>query len=276
MEAERVVRSTHGIDSLSLLQKQLESNGDKLGSIIALREWGNALQDECRFEEALYVHNEGLQQAKAIGDTLEWVQALNNIGTDYQRLGILDEAQIHHYDAWKISTACADTSFTNKKSRVVSLNRLGNIYITLGNYVRADSVLRMALHGEQQLHSAVGQAINYANLGSIFIHRRKTDSAWVYYRKSMALNMEAGNNLGISLCHIHFGSLYENARQYDKAMMEYETAYRMMQQSKDKWHTLNALIALARIYHLTGNEEKGMKYLSKTDGSIHQFARALG
>lgn len=208
---------------------------------------------------------------------MEWVQALNNIGTDYQRLGILDEAQIHHYDAWKISTACADTSFTNKKSRVVSLNRLGNIYITLGNYVRADSVLRMALHGEQQLHSAVGQAINYANLGSIFEHQainsanlgsffdhhRKTDSAWVYYRKSMALNMEAGNNLGISLCHIHFGSLYENARQYDKAMMEYETAYRMMQQSKDKWHTLNALIALARIYHLTGNEEKGMRYLSK-------------
>lgn len=33
--ADSIVRSTHGIDSLALLQKRLESENDKLGSIIA-------------------------------------------------------------------------------------------------------------------------------------------------------------------------------------------------------------------------------------------------
>lgn len=261
--ADSIVRSTHGIDSLASLQKRLESEGDRLGSSIALREWGKALRNESRFEEALNVHSKGQQQAEAIGDTLEWVQALNNIGTDYRRMGVLDVAQEYHYRAWTLSEECADTSFTAKKNRAISLNGLGNIYMTLGNYERADSALRLALKVEQQLHSTLGQAINYANLGSIFEYRGQIDSAWVYYRKSMALNTEAGSTLGISLCHTYFGSLYKKARQYDKATEEYETAYRLMKASKDEWHALNSLIALADIYHTTGNDAKEMEYLGK-------------
>lgn len=260
---DSTVRSVRTPDSLALLQKQLESKGDRLGSVVALREWGKALRNESRFEEALRTHSEGLRQAESIGDTLEWVQALNNIGTDYRRMGVLDAAQEYHYSAWKLSEECADTSFTAKKNRVVSLNGLGNIYMTLGNYERADSTLRMALKGEQQLNSALGQAINYANLGSIFEHRGQTDSAWVYYRKSMALNTDAGSDLGISLCHTYFGSLYEKAGQYEKATGEYETAYQMMQASKDEWHALNSLIALAGIYHATGNGTKELEYLDR-------------
>ena len=261
--ADSIVRSAHGIDSLTSLQKRLESEGDKLGSVIALRELGKALRNESRFEEALSVHSKGQQQAEAVGDTLEWVQALNNIGTDYRRMGVLDVAQEYHYRAWMLSEECADTSFTARKNRVVSLNGLGNIYMTLGNYERADSTLRMALEGERLLHSSLGQAINYANLGSIFEHRGQTDSAWVYYRKSMALNTEAGSTLGISLCHTYFGSLYKKSQQYGKATEEYETACRLMKASKDEWHALNSLIALAGIYHTTGNDAKEMKYLGK-------------
>ena len=261
--ADSIMRSAHDIDSLALLQKRMESEGDRLGSIIALREWGKVLRNESRFEEALNVHSKGQQQAEAVGDTLEWVQALNNIGTDYRRMGVLDVAQEYHYRAWTLSEECADTSFTARKNRAISLNGLGNIYMTLGNYERADSALRMALEGERQLHSALGQAINYANLGSIFEHRGEIDSAWVYYRKSMALNTEAGSTLGISLCHTYFGSLYEKTRQYGKATEEYETAYRLMQESKDEWHALNSLVALAGIYHTTGNDAKEMEYLGK-------------
>ncbi|WP_420186594.1 response regulator [Bacteroides pyogenes] len=269
--ADSIVRAVRTTDSLALLQKRMESEGGILGSIVALREWGKALRNESRFEEALCAHSEGLRQAEAIGDTIEWVQALNNIGTDYRRMGVLDVAQEYHYWAWVLSEECADTSFTAKKNRVVSLNGLGNIYLTLGNYERADSVLRMALKGERELDSALGLAINYANLGSIFEHRGQTDSAWVYYRRSMVLNMEAGNDLGISLCHTYFGSLYEKAQQYDKATEEYQTAYRLMQASKDEWHALNSLIALAGIYHTTGSSTKAMEYL----GRARQMAESI-
>jgi tetratricopeptide (TPR) repeat protein len=255
-----------------MLQKRLEIEGNYLGSIVALREWGKALRNESRFEEALRIHSEGLRQARAIGDTIELVQAMNNIGTDYRRMGVLDAAQEYHYRAWTLSEECADTSFTARKNRMVSLNGLGNIYLTLGNYERADSVLRMALKGEQELHSALGQAINYANLGSVFEHRGQTDSAWVCYRKSMALNTEAGSELGISLCHTYFGSLYERAGQYDKATEEYETAYQMMQTSMDDWHALNSLIALAGIHSAKGDGAKTLEYLAKAKATAERIA----
>ena len=81
-EVDKLVLSTHSVDSLILLQKKLESEGNKLGSIVALRELGKALRRESRFDEALSAHSEGLRQAEAIGDTLEWIQALNNTGMD--------------------------------------------------------------------------------------------------------------------------------------------------------------------------------------------------
>lgn len=260
---DSIVHAVKGVDSLSMLQKRLESEGNTLGSIVALREWGKALRKESRFEEALNVHGKGEQQAKSASDTLEWVQALNNIGTDYRRMGVFDVAQEYHYRAWVLSEECSDTTFTAKKNRVVSLNGLGNIYMTLGNYERADSAFRLALKGEQQLKSAIGQAINYANIGSIFESRGQIDSAWVYYGYSMHYNKEAGSTLGISLSHTNFGSLYEKAGEYSKATEEYETAYQLMKASKDEWHALNSLIALAGVYQASGNGTKAMEYLNK-------------
>lgn len=234
-------------------------------SIIALQDSGKNLRNRSQFDEALRIHSLCAQMAESCEDTLEWVKALNNIGTDYRRMGVLDEAQIYHYMAWKMSEASTDTSKNTKKNRVISLNGLGNIYMSLGNYQRADSVLRWALKGETELGSTTGQAINYANLGAIFQHRGQIDSAWVYYKKSMQLNIEANNTLGISLCHTNYGSLYERAKEYDLATAEYLKAYQLMMDSKDDWHALNSLTALAGIYQTTEQNDKAMEYLSKAE-----------
>ena len=263
---DSLIASSHNIDTLSMLQKRMESEGNMLGSIIAYREIGKHLRNESRFDEALKAHNEGLTQAEAIGDTLEMVQALNNIGTDYRRMGVPDIAQDYHYRAYAICKASTDSSFTARKNRVVALNGLGNIYLTLGNYARADSALRLALAGERELNSPLGQAINYANIGSIFRQRGLTDSAFAYFRKSMGLNLQINNQLGISLCHIYFGELYEKNNNYSKAINEYETALTPMQAMKDEWHAINPLIALAGIYVKTDNYSKALHYLDTARG----------
>lgn len=260
---DSIISSSRNIDTLTVLQKRMENEGNVLGSIMAYRLLGKEMRDDSRFDDALRLHSEGLKQAEEIDDTLEIVQALNNIGTDYRRMGVFDLAQNYHYRAWAISKNWNDTSYDAKKNRVVSLNGLGNIYLTLGNYARADSALRMALEGEKELHSDLGQAINYANLGSIFRHRGMADSAWAYFRKSMELNQRIDNKLGISLCHTYFGSMYERANQYDKAIAEYEKAYELMEASDDKWHMLNSLIALAGVNMAMGNESKAMLHLDK-------------
>lgn len=231
--------------------------------IVSLRNEGKKLRNESRFDDALKVHGEGLRLAELARDTLEWVQALNNIGTDYRRLGVLDAAQQYHESALQMAEECSDTSFTAKKNRVVSLNGLANVYLTVNNLNLADSVLRLALKGEQELGSLTGQAINYANLGSIFETRNETDSAWTYYRKSMELNTNDNNSLGIALCHTYFGNLYKKANLFDDALCEYEASYDIMKDFKDEWHMLNALVALAGIYIEKGDNIAADKYLAE-------------
>ncbi|MDD7438073.1 MAG: tetratricopeptide repeat protein [Bacteroidales bacterium] len=250
---EATIYAIKDIDSLELIQREMEASGDKLGSIVALRELGRQYRNDSKFDEALRAHSRSLILAEALHDTLEWIQALNNIGTNYRRMGILDVAQEYHYLAYKMCEASSDTSYVAFKNKAVSLNGLGNLYLTIGNYERADSAFRQSLQIEKDLDNKVGQAINYANLGAIFEHNGETDSAWVYYRKSMDFNQAANNTLGISLCHTYFGSLYEKSEEYDLALQSYNEAYDLMKESKDEWHALTSLIALARIHYILGN-----------------------
>lgn len=271
-EIDSIVKSLHSMDRLDSIHQAMRKQQNLLGQIIVLREWGKQLRNESRFDEALEKHGEGLELAEHVGDTLEWVQALNNIGTDYRRMGILDAAQKYHKNALIMAEECSDTSFTACKNRVISLNGLANVYLTVQNFHLADSCLRQALAGEKSLGSITGQAINCANLGSIFETKGQTDSAWIYYKKSMELNTQDGNTLGIALCHTYFGNLYEKAHQLDKALAEYNKAYHLMKSSKDQWHTLNSLIAIAGVYITKGDCKKAESFLTKAKDittSIH-------
>ncbi len=260
---DSILRQYQTEEELVRIQQQWEVDGNQLGSVSALRELGKLQRNESRFDAALETHSKGLRQAEALEDTLEIVQALNNIGTNYRRLGVLDVATEYHYNAWKMSEESSDTSFVAMKNRVVSLNGLGNIYMTLGNYERADSALRMALRGEYTLKSTIGQAINYANLGSIFEDQGQIDSAWVYYRRSMELNRKAKNELGISLCYTYFGSLFEREKNFEKASEAYHAAYELMKASKDEWHALHTLIAMAKICYQTSDIAQAEEYLQE-------------
>lgn len=112
---------------------------------------------------------EGLRLAMQRKDTSEVIQALNNIGTNFRRLGIMDEASNYHYRALSLCERLGDKeSYKARKNRTISLSGIGNVYLTLENCEMADSIFRIALEEERTLDSDLGLAMNYANLGSIF------------------------------------------------------------------------------------------------------------
>lgn len=246
-------------------EEQMEFLTDSLTS---LRNRGKNLRNEGRFDEALLLHNSGLTLARSIGDTCEWIQALNNIGTDYRRMGLLDIAQEYHYEAWRMCEESADTSRTMRKNRVVSLNGLGNIYLTVKDYTRADSAFQMALAGEKELGSATGQAINYANIGAIHNAQGDYKEARRYYELSMMMNERDSNTLGLSLCHTYFGNLHEKAHEYSKARQEYMTAYRIIKDSRDRWHALEPMMALVKLEVDEGNMAEAEAWLRKADEEV--------
>lgn len=240
-------------------------------SLATLRQQGKKERDASRYDEALRLHIRGLDMARAVGDSSEWIQALNNIATDYRRMGMLDVAQSYHYQALTLCDESSDTTYQMRKNRVKALNGLGNIYLSIYSYDDADSVFRQALEGEHQLGSATGQAINYANLGSIYSARGDDEKALDYYRQSMFYNKQDSNLLGMALCHLYFGNIYERRQQYDLALREYEQSDRMMTDLKDLWHALEPRLALASVYYHTHEDAKALALLDRADATARQI-----
>lgn len=240
-------------------------------SLATLRQQGKKERDASRYDEALRLHIRGLDMARAVGDSSEWIQALNNIATDYRRMGMLDVAQSYHYQALSLCDESSDTTYQMRKNRVKALNGLGNIYLSIYSYDDADSVFRQALEGEHQLGSATGQAINYANLGSIYSARGNDEKAMDYYRQSMFYNKKDSNLLGMALCHLYFGNIYERRQQYDLALREYEQSDRMMTDLKDLWHALEPRLALASVYYHTHEDAKAQALLDRADATARQI-----
>ena len=73
---------------------------------------GKKCRDDSQFEKAIGYHKKGLDIAKKLKDTINIVKALNQLGTNFRRLGILDEAAEYHQRALYMATAFSDdTSF---------------------------------------------------------------------------------------------------------------------------------------------------------------------
>ena len=230
-------------------------------SILFYKSQGKDYRNSARYKEALSAHEKGLELAEQIEDTLEIVQALNNIGTVYRRMGLLEEAASWHYKALKCCDKWSDNvSPTSLKNRVISLNGIGNVHLSLGNDELAMDAFREALKGEASLGSATGQAINYANIGAIFEDRHQLDSARYYYGQSMMHNESSGNVLGVALCKTYFGRLAEMQENYDEALENYKSAYELLSNGKDKWHLLQATVALTRISLILGNYQASAHY----------------
>lgn len=263
LEIEKQVRYW-SVDTLFLELTTAQVEGNDLKILLIGETLGNRLRSSSKFQEAIDAHRLGLSAAYRIKDTIEIAQALNNLGTDYRRLGGLDEASKFHYEALSISELYNHgDSLANASNVMTALNGIGNICLSLNDLSRAELYFKRAIDLEEKFGRPLGLAINYANLGTFFEQRMVYDSAFFYYEKSLEQNKIAKSKLGIALCHIHFGELYEKQGDYVNAKKEYEDAYQEMQNLDDRWHWLDACIAVGRIYLLEDNFVESDKYFNQ-------------
>lgn len=261
---DSIVRSNRSIDSLVAVAGRFAAEGNLLGQAVSYRELGRAYRNSTLYQEAIDTHLKGLEASREICDTLEIIQAMNNIGTAYRRMGVLEDAASWHYRGLALCEQWSDTTAVGLKNRVVSLNGLGNVLLSMGNDSLAMLSFREALKGETELGSLKGMAVNYANIGTLMEQKGKTDSARYYYGRSLECNIQNGSDLGISLCHGHFGRLAEKDGDLDSAYHEYKLAYDLLSRSSDKWHWLESCTSLARISMKIGNVSAARRYLAES------------
>ena len=259
------------VDSAAMMVKRFHDNGDRVGEMLALKRYGRMLRNNSAYDKAVDAHTRMLDVAAHLADSIEMIHALNSIATDYRRKGELSQAYGSLCQALRLSDAYSDKqSDEAMKNRIRTLNGIGNIEIAMCNYSAADSVLREALAGEMKLKSNLGMAVNYSNLGLIKYKQNEIDSAWVYYRKALECNKLDDDKMGVALCHLHFGQLYEADRRFSHAKEEYRIAYDGLRQF-DNWHWLEACLALANVCVKLGDEDEARDYVAQAEGEAQRI-----
>lgn len=224
------------------------------------------------FEQAILVHDSCIAMATELKDTNNWIVALNNQGTNFRRLGALKEASNLHYEALALCEKYSRRSTDMvEQSRVRSLNGLGNIFMSLGDYQAAETQLRQALEVQTKQGNLTGQAINLANLGSIKQYQSQMDSARIYYQQSLEKNREDSNVIGISLCHTYLGELDEKMGKISEAEVDFRNALEAGQSTGDVFHWLTPCISLAGNLLTLHKLDSAEKYISIGLAAAHSI-----
>lgn len=271
-QIDSVLNTVSDTVGLNRCLKDYVASGNKLGEAMTLRRKGRAYRTQNLFAKAIEIHREGLAVADSIGDTLEIVNALNEISNNYRRLGAMYKASSSLSLSLSYCQQWADTSRTAEKCRLVTLTNMGLIFYTVGNYKAASDFYHRALAGEERLNNRYGISVNLVDIGVVMRAEGRRDSAWVYFKRAMEQKQLMEDQVGVSLCHVRFGELYEDEGQYDEAIKEYEQAYLMLVHHNDRWLYLEPCIALAQVYWKRQMTATALEYLQEalqTASDIH-------
>lgn len=266
LEYKQIERKLNAVADTTELKHWLQvyrQSGNRMGESIVLRRLGRAYRVDNQFGRAILTHKQGLAVADSICDTMEIVNTLNEMGTNYRRLGAMYLATSSMTLGLGYCQQWSDTTAAALKSQLKILNGLGKIYFTIRNYKVADYYFRRSLAGEIKLGSAYGMALNYSDIGRVFRAQNNLDSAQYYFQKSMEQKQLLNDEVGMALIHIEYGGLYEDRGDYAQATAEYDKAYITLMAHSDRYLRLWSCIALARVYIKRQMTATAIEYLQE-------------
>jgi tetratricopeptide (TPR) repeat protein len=180
--------------------------GDRLQEVRALGNLGNAYYRIGETYTAISYHEQALTAYRELGDRRGEGVTLNNLGIAYYRLGEFPKA-ISYYE----QALATDRELGNRQSEGVALGNLGNAYRALGNLPRAIACCEEAC----SIARAIGDRRDEGYALSYLAHTqaRQGDRAYAtrIFEQAVTLLQEVGDLRGVAACQWEFG--LELARQ---------------------------------------------------------------
>ena len=268
---DSVLSQVKDVDSLATCARQAHERGDAVTEMLALKHQGKLLSVLLRHGEAIAALTDCYEIATQLADTIEMVSALNNVGSIYFHKGDLDKGDEYLYQALHLSDCFSDKdSESALKVRAWVMGNIASIEMEMYNFSFADSIMRQSLATEERLGNHLGMAINYRNLGIIKQYTGQNDSAWIYLKKSMECSQLINDERCMALCHLHFGDMHVEERRFSHAIEEYKTAHAKFKELNDSRNSLDAALALARVYVLLGEDAEANQYLNEAEAEVQR------
>ncbi len=252
IEVGSVVKDAH-LDSAYQLSLKTRS---QVQTVRILNILGERYRQLSQFGPALDMHNQALETARSINDSVQIGESLNKIGVVFRRIDENQKAMKYHIQALEIAEARHDT-----RNVCVALNSIGNINLSLKKPEEAIRYFQLCLSYENKRKNPLGEAINLNNIGAAFLMQNKFSEAIAYIRRSLEKNISISSKLGIGICHTSLGDVYKKQGKLDDALREYETADNIHRSLGDSIYLAETRANLGEVYLLRNQPTQARQYL---------------
>jgi tetratricopeptide (TPR) repeat protein len=210
----------HRTDSLYMRYFRQKSKEKRYtaGESYALNELGRTYRNISNYSRAIQLHQEALVIAKKANNLEFKISSLNYLGVVYSRTSSVRTAMDFNQQALELAETVKYPSEGIKRSINVSLNSIGNLYLTLKQYDLAISYFERSIKLEEELNNILGLAINHQNIGKCQEEQGALDQALENYRISLSYNEDINNTIGRVTCKESITKVYIKKEQYQQAL----------------------------------------------------------
>ncbi len=219
---------------MRFLANRSETRNYSEGQAYALNQIGRTYRDISQFSKSFILHQKAFDIAEKANNIEFEVFSLNMISVVFRRTDAIKAALDYNQKALELAETIKNPPDGIKRSINVSLNGIGNIYLTLGQYDLAIEQFKKSMKLEQALGNKLGLAINYQNIGECLEKQGKLDEALNSYRTSLAYNEEIDSDKGRIICNNSIAQVYIKKDENIKAVALLEPILTQAEAMNDK------------------------------------------
>jgi tetratricopeptide (TPR) repeat protein len=165
----------------------------------------------------------------------------------------------------------ADLDFARNQHAGRYLLDLGQVFYHLENYEQCKKYLLMAENynkGDRRMNEQIENT-----LGLAYYKSGNDDSAFYYYRKTLAYAEKNGDKVWKGIASGNIGDVYLKQKNYDSARIYFERNYQycLFGRDNDSTSTIGALNSLAQISLETGDPNKALTQLREAELLLQPF-----
>ncbi len=188
--------------------------------------------------------------------------ALNELGRKYRNTNQYKKAINLHEQALKIATETDNLEF-----RVSSLNNLGVVYRRTSSIRAAMDYNQKALELAEAVENpsiSLKRSINISHncIGNLYQELRQYDKAIVQFEKSLLLEAELNNLLGQAINYQNVGECKEELNNLDEALKDYQTSLDLNNTINNDMGRVICYNSIAQIYVKKNQPTKALTYLN--------------
>ena len=272
MEIDRLFNKYEN-DTLKMKRLAVMSNSINyaLGESFAFNALGNLYRNASKYEKAIDYHQKALNLAVEIENTSMTIIGLNMIGVDYRRMDMVRSALDYHSQALNLAQLVEEPTIDIKQSIAISLNSMGNIYLSLKQYNLALVQFHKSLGIEQELGGTLGLAINYQNIGYAKEGQGMLEDALKDYETSLAYNNELDSEVGRSICMNSIGGIYLKQGEPEKALEYIKEGLDKARKVNDQFYIGTSLASSGWVHLELGQYEEAQNYLDEAISIAQQY-----